>query len=47
MKIIGGTQLKGNITAQGAKNAALPVMAAAILLKGKKLKIDRVPNLLD
>ncbi len=47
MKIIGGTPLKGRISAQGAKNAALPVMAAAILLKGKQLRIERVPNLLD
>ena len=47
MKIIGGTPLKGRVLAQGAKNAALPVMAAAILLKGEKLTINRVPNLLD
>ena len=47
MKIIGGNPLKGRIFAQGAKNAALPVMAAAILLKGEKLTLNRVPNLLD
>ena len=47
MKIIGGTPLKGKVLAQGAKNAALPVMAAAILLKGETLTINRVPNLLD
>ncbi len=47
MKIIGGTPLKGRIYAQGAKNAALPVMASAILLKGQKLTLNRVPNLLD
>ncbi len=47
MKIIGGTPLRGSIEAQGAKNATLPVMAAAILLKDQKLSISRVPNLLD
>lgn len=47
MKIIGGKPLKGVIVAQGAKNASLPVMAAAILLKDQKLRISRVPDLLD
>lgn len=47
MKIIGGTPLRGSIEAQGAKNATLPVMAAAILLKDQKLNISRVPDLLD
>ncbi|MBP9976051.1 MAG: UDP-N-acetylglucosamine 1-carboxyvinyltransferase [Synergistaceae bacterium] len=32
---------------QGAKNAALPVMAASILLKGKKLTLKKVPDLYD
>ena len=47
MKIIGGIPLRGTIEAQGAKNATLPVMAAAILLKDQKLSISRVPDLLD
>ena len=47
LKINGGRPLKGTVTAQGAKNATLPVMAAAILLKGKKLSLKRVPELLD
>ncbi len=47
MKIIGGVPLRGSIEAQGAKNATLPVMAAAILLKDQKLSISRVPDLLD
>ena len=47
MKIIGGVPLRGSIEAQGAKNATLPVMAAAILLKNQKLNISRVPDLLD
>jgi UDP-N-acetylglucosamine 1-carboxyvinyltransferase len=47
MLIRGGKPLSGRITAQGAKNAALPVMAAAILLKGRRLTISRVPDLQD
>ncbi|WP_352426141.1 UDP-N-acetylglucosamine 1-carboxyvinyltransferase [Aminomonas paucivorans] len=45
--IQGGTPLRGSLTAQGAKNAALPVMASALLLKGRRLTLDRVPNLHD
>jgi|LSQX01.1.fsa_nt_gb UDP-N-acetylglucosamine 1-carboxyvinyltransferase len=47
MEIIGGKALRGVIEAQGAKNASLPVMAAALLLKDSTLRISRVPNLLD
>ena len=43
--IQGGTPLRGSLTAQGAKNAALPVMASALLLKGRRLTVDRVPIL--
>ena len=45
--IQGGTPLRGCLTAQGAKNAALPVMASALLLRGRRLTLDRVPNLHD
>jgi len=45
--IRGGVPLNGVLTAQGAKNAALPIMAASLLLKGKRLTIDRVPDLHD
>lgn len=45
--IEGGHPLNGTIKVQGAKNAALPVMAAAILLKGQTLELDNVPNLHD
>lgn len=45
--INGGAQLNGVLTAQGAKNAALPIMAASLLLRGKRLVIDRVPDLHD
>ncbi|MBP8672467.1 MAG: UDP-N-acetylglucosamine 1-carboxyvinyltransferase [Synergistales bacterium] len=45
--IRGGRPLRGSIVAQGSKNATLPIMAAALLLKGGKLRLKRVPNLLD
>lgn len=47
LKITGGVPLNGTIEAQGAKNAALPVMAAALLLKDGALRLSRVPDLLD
>lgn len=47
MEIFGGIPLKGVVEAQGAKNASLPVMAAALLLKDETLRISRAPNLLD
>ena len=47
MKITGGIPLNGKIKTQGAKNAALPVMAAALLLKGGTLTLDNVPDLYD
>ncbi|MCC8178028.1 MAG: UDP-N-acetylglucosamine 1-carboxyvinyltransferase, partial [Cloacibacillus sp.] len=47
MIIRGGKRLSGTISVQGAKNAALPVMAASILLKGESLKLEGVPDLYD
>ena len=47
LKILGGRPLSGVVTAQGAKNAALPVMASALLLRGGTLTLERVPNLQD
>ena len=47
MRIHGGISLNGVIEAQGSKNAALPVMAASLLLKGNTLRIKRVPVLQD
>ena len=47
MRINGGKPLQGTIKTQGAKNAALPVMAAALLLKGGTLTLDNVPDLYD
>ncbi len=47
MTLTGGRPLVGTINVQGAKNAALPVMAAAILLRGQSLRLEGVPNLYD
>lgn len=46
LEIEGGTTLRGDVRLSGAKNAALPIMAAALLTKGK-LKLRRVPHLRD
>jgi len=47
MKVRGGAPLKGKVKTQGAKNAALPIMASCLLLKGQKMVLDNVPNLQD
>ena len=47
MIVRGGNRLSGTISVQGAKNAALPVMAASILLRGQTLKLEGVPDLYD
>ncbi|MBI2263704.1 MAG: UDP-N-acetylglucosamine 1-carboxyvinyltransferase [Armatimonadetes bacterium] len=44
--IRGGRKLQGTITASGAKNAALPIMAACILIKDE-VRLDRVPDITD
>jgi UDP-N-acetylglucosamine 1-carboxyvinyltransferase len=46
IRIRGGTSLKGEIRISGAKNAALPLMAAA-LLTDEPLALDNVPDLVD
>ena len=46
IEIIGGKPLNGSIKISGAKNAALPIMAAS-LLTDKKVLISNVPNLSD
>jgi len=46
IRIIGGTPLKGTIRIGGAKNAALPLMAAA-LLTDQPLLLSNVPDLAD
>ena len=42
----GGNPIHGRMQANGAKNAALPIMAAALLAKGK-VTLHRVPNISD
>lgn len=44
--IRGGKPLKGEVSISGAKNAALPIITAAILAKGMN-SISRVPDLRD
>src|SRR3990167_4480104 len=44
--ILGGRKLKGEINVSGSKNAALPIMAAALLGEGTT-QIEHVPNLKD
>jgi len=46
IEITGGVRLKGEVTISGAKNAVLPLMAAAILSSGENT-IMNVPNLRD
>lgn len=46
LEIEGGVRLSGEVSISGAKNAALPVMAASILGPGENL-ISNVPNLRD
>ena len=46
IRIVGGRRLKGDIPISGAKNAALPLMAAALLSEAP-LTLTNVPNLAD
>ena len=45
-EVEGGVPLHGEVTLSGSKNAALPMMAAAILAEGK-VTLRRVPHLRD
>ena len=47
MSINGGYPLSGTVRAQGAKNAALPILAASLLLSEETLEVRRVPRLDD
>lgn len=44
--IKGGTPLYGTVSINGAKNAAVAILPAAILINGK-CKIDNLPNISD
>lgn len=46
IRIIGGTPLKGTITISGAKNAALPLLTAALLTE-ESLELTNMPDLAD
>jgi len=46
LEIIGGNNLEGNVTISGAKNAALPIIAATIL-SNKPLTLTNLPNVVD
>lgn len=47
MIIRGGNSLNGTVTIEGAKNAVLPIQAAAILASEGKVILKNVPNLSD
>ena len=44
--ITGGTPLKGEVTISGAKNAAVAILPAALLINGK-CTIENIPNISD
>ena len=46
LKIVGGHRLVGEVRASGAKNAALPIIAAA-LLTADEVVLHNVPDLAD
>ncbi|HHH20983.1 MAG TPA: UDP-N-acetylglucosamine 1-carboxyvinyltransferase [Nitratifractor sp.] len=46
LEIEGGHPLSGEVTISGAKNAALPIIAAA-LLSDKEVKLKNLPNVVD
>jgi UDP-N-acetylglucosamine 1-carboxyvinyltransferase len=46
LKVIGGRPLQGEVRISGAKNAALPMMCAA-LLSAAPLRLSNVPRLMD
>ena len=46
IEVVGGEQLKGELKIQGSKNAALPILAATILIKGISV-IRNCPKILD
>jgi UDP-N-acetylglucosamine 1-carboxyvinyltransferase len=46
IRLVGGTELRGEIPISGAKNAALPLMIASLLTK-EPLILENVPRLAD
>ena len=45
-EVIGGNELQGNITPQGAKNEALQILCA-VVLTNEKIVLHNVPNIVD
>lgn len=46
LEIVGGKKLSGNVKISGAKNAALPIIAATIL-SDKEVTLTNLPNVVD
>jgi len=46
LEIVGGKKLSGSVTISGAKNAALPIIAATIL-SDKEVTLNNLPNVVD
>jgi UDP-N-acetylglucosamine 1-carboxyvinyltransferase len=46
IEIVGGKKLKGEVRVSGAKNAALPILASALLVEGENT-FHNIPDLLD
>jgi len=46
LKIEGGTRINGEISVQGAKNSALPLLSACVLSRGK-VTLHNCPRLSD
>ena len=46
IQVEGGAPLKGKVSISGAKNAALPILAAALLVEGE-VRLEGVPDLRD
>ena len=45
-EILGGSPLRGSVTISGAKNAAVAILPAAILIEGK-CRVENVPDISD
>ena len=46
LEIVGGKKLSGDVIISGAKNAALPIIAATIL-SDKEVTLTNLPNVVD
>ena len=46
LRVRGGARLEGSVATHGAKNAALPIMAAALLARGT-VTLRKVPRITD